>query len=138
MDEVLQLERDVVKLRLRTAEEIHGVMIGIAAHEAEEITDPVGHTEAEHLLVEANGALDIRSEKRHVAKLERPDAGDLLVLAEITPVLEEIDAGALVIFERQHLTHARDRIVAQLAAHPVFFELARELAEIGIRRDLER
>ena len=30
MDEVLQLERDVVKLRLRTAEEIHGVMIGIA------------------------------------------------------------------------------------------------------------
>src|SRR5438094_963351 len=100
MDEILELERDVVKLRLRTAEEVHGVVIGVAAHEAEEIADPVGDAEAEHLLVEGNRALDVGGEKRDVPDLERADAGHLLVLAEIAPFLEQVDGRALVVLER--------------------------------------
>src|SRR5271166_793395 len=103
MDEILELERDVMKLDVRPAEEVHGVMIGIAAHEAEEIADPVGDAKTEHLLVEADSALDVGGEECHVSKLERDDAGELLVLAEIAPILEQFDGRSLVVLERQHL-----------------------------------
>src|SRR6516165_8400497 len=138
MDEILELDRDVMELHVRPADEIASVMIGIAAHEAEEIADPVGDAKAEHLLVEADGTLDVGREKGDMPELQRTDAGDLLVLAEIAPVLEQLDGGALVVLERQHLAYARDGIVAQLAAHPVPGKRARHLAEIGIGRDLER
>src|SRR5262245_12050910 len=138
MDEILELEGDVVELGLRTAEEVHGVMIRVAAHEAEEIADPVGDAEAEHVLVEGNVEPDGGSEKRPVPELERPDAGDLLVLAEVAPFLEQIDGRSLVVLERQHLTHAGNGIVAQLAAYAVLVKLAREFAEIGIGGDFER
>src|SRR5262249_25314780 len=138
MHEVFELERDVMELHVWPGEEVHGVMIAVAAHEAEEIPDPVGDAEAEHLLVERHGALDVGREEGDVPELERPDAGDLRVLAEIAPVLEQLDGGALVVLERQHLAHAGNRIIAQLAAHAVLGELARQLAEVGIGRDLER
>src|SRR6516165_9283509 len=138
MDEILELDRDVMELHVRPADEIASVMIGIAAHEAEEIADPVGDAKAEHLLVEADGTLDVGREKGDMPELQRTDAGDLLVLAEIAPVLEQLDGRALVVLERQHLAYSRDGIVAQLAAHSVPGKLARHLAEIGIGRDLER
>src|SRR6516225_10568370 len=130
MDEILELERDVMELHVRAAEEIDSVMIGIATHEAEEIADPVGDAKAEHLLVKADGTLDVGREKGDMPELQRADAGDLLVLAEIVPVLEQLNRRALVVLERQHLAYSRDGIVAQLAAHTVFGELARHLAEI--------
>ena len=71
-------------------------------------------------------------------ELERADAGDLLVLAEIAPVLEQLDRGAFVVLEREHLADAGNGIVAQLAAHAVLGQLPRQFAEIGIGRDLER
>ena len=113
-------------------------MIGVAAHEAEEIADPVGDAEAQHLLVERHGSLDVRREEGDVPELERSDAGDLLVLAEIAPFLEQLDRGALVVLERQHLADPRNGVVAQLAAHAVLGKLARQIAEIGPGRNLER
>ncbi len=113
-------------------------MVRVAAHEAEEIADPVGDAEAQHLLIEAHGALDLGRIERDMAELERANAGNLLVLAEIAPVLEQIDGGTFVVLERQHLAHARNGIVAQLAAHAVLGELLCQVAEVVVRRDLER
>ena len=47
-------------------------------------------------------------------------------------------AGALVVLEGQDLAEAGDRIVAQFALDAVLLELAGEVLEIGIGRDLER
>src|SRR5215467_3200275 len=138
MHEVLELERDVMKLHVRTGEEVHGVMIRIAAHEAEEIADPVGDAKAEHPLVERHGALDVGRVEGDMSELERPDTGDLRVLGEVAPFLEQLDRRSLVVLEGQHLAHAGNGIVAQLAAHAVLGQLPRQLAEIGIGRDFER
>ena len=113
-------------------------MIGIAAHEAEEIADPVGHAEAQHLFVERHGSLNVRREEGDVPELERSDAGDLLVLAEIAPFLEQLDRGALVVLERQHLADPRNGVVAQLAADAILGKLPRQIAEIGPGCNLER
>src|SRR5262249_5638492 len=59
-------------------------------------------------------------------------------LGEIAPFLEQLDRRSLVVLEGQHLAHAGNGIVAQLAAHAVLGQLARQLAEIGIGRDFER
>src|SRR5437764_9246186 len=126
MDEVLELERNVMQLRLRPSKEIHSVMIGITAHETEEIPDPVRHAKAEHLLVESDGALNIGREEGDVPQLERADAGNLLVLAEIAPLLEQLDSRALVIVKRQHLADSGHGIVAQLAAHAILRKFARQ------------
>src|SRR6266566_8270079 len=136
MDEVLELERDVMELHVRPGEEVHAVMIGIAAHEAEEIADPVRDAKAENLLVEADGALNVGRVESDMAELERADAGDLLVLAEIAPLLEQLDGGSLDVGERQHLPDAGNGVVAQLAAYPVLGKLAPQFAEIRIGRDL--
>src|SRR5262245_63222872 len=109
MHEVLELERDVMKLHVRTGEEVHGMMVGIAAHEAEEIADPVGDAKAQLALVECHGALDVGRVEGDMSELERPDTGDLRVLGEIAPFLEQLDRRALVVLERQHLAHAGDR-----------------------------
>src|SRR6266436_1420546 len=90
MHEVLELECDVMKLHVRTGEEIHGVMIWIAAHEAEEIADPVGDAKAEHPLVECHGALDVGREKGDVPEPERPNTGNPRLLGEIVPFLEQL------------------------------------------------
>ena len=73
-----------------------------------------------------------------MSELERSDARHRRVLAEIAPVLEQLDGRALVVLEREHRADAREGIVAQFALDAVFRELARNLAEVGIRRDLER
>ena len=138
MDEVLQLEGDMVQLHVRPGEEVHAVMVWIAAHETEEIADPVGDAKAENLLVESDRALDIRSKEGDMAELERSDPGDLLVLAQIAPVLEQLDDRSLVVGKREHLPHAGSGIVAQLAADALACKLFGHVAEIGIGRDFER
>src|SRR5262245_10231336 len=99
MYEILELERDMMKRHVRAAEEVHGVMIRIAAHEAEEVADPIGDAKAEHLLVESDGALDVRRVESDVSELERADAGDLRMLAEIAPFLEQFDGRSFVVLE---------------------------------------
>ena len=50
--EVTKLECDVVHRAMRAGDEIDGVVVGIAAHEHEEVVDPVRHPEAECLRIE--------------------------------------------------------------------------------------
>ena len=76
--------------------------------------------------------------ERDVAELERADAAHLVVRAEILPLREQVDCGALVVLEGEHLAHAGNGIVAQLALDAVLRELLGELVEIRIGRDLER
>jgi hypothetical protein len=81
--------------------------------------------------------LDLRGEEGDMPELERADTGDLRVLGQVAPVLEQIDGRPLVVLERQHLAHAGNGIVAQLAAHAVLGEFLRQRAEIGVGRDLK-
>ncbi len=138
MDEVLQLERHVMHFRGRAADEIHGVMIRIAAHEHEEVGNPIRDPEAHHLAVKLGGLCRILDDPGDVAELERPDAVVLQMLAEIAPFLEQRDRRALVILKREHRPDARNRIVAQLAFDAVLFQVAGKRAEIGLRRHFER
>src|SRR5260370_39581404 len=107
-----------MQLDIRPGEEVHGVMIRIAAHEAEEVADPVRDPKAQHLLVEADGALDIGSEEGDMPELERSNAGDLLILAAIAPMRQQLDVRSLVVRKRQHLRDPWTRLVAHLAADP--------------------
>ena len=50
LGEVLHFEGDVVHLRLLAGEEIHRVVVRAAAQEREEVLDPVGNAEAQHLV----------------------------------------------------------------------------------------
>src|SRR6516165_11106746 len=113
------------------------MMVGVTAHEAEEVPHPIGDAKTKHLLIEADSALNVGGEECDMAELERADAGNLLVLAEIAPILEQLDHGSLVILERKHLTNAGHGIVAQLAAHAVLGKPSRHLTEVGIGPDLE-
>ena len=106
MREVAQLERDVMHGAVRAGDEIHRVMVGVAAHEHEEIVDPVRHLEAQHARVELRDRLGIVDVERDVAELEHADAGDVLAAADRLPLLEQLDRGALGILERQHLAEA--------------------------------
>ena len=106
VDEVLQLEGHVVHFDVVAADEIHRVMVGVAAHEHEKIVDPVGHLKAEHLLVEFSGLLRVVDHPGDVAEFQRADAIVLQVLAEIAPFLEQRDGGALVVLEGEDLADA--------------------------------
>src|SRR6516164_3173794 len=119
------------------ANEIHSVMIGVAAHEDEEVVDPVGDPEAEHLGIELRRLLRIFDDEGDMAEFQWPDAVMLQMLAEVAPFLEQFDGRTLVVLKREHRANAGNGIVAQLAFEAVLFERAGEFAEIRMRRDLE-
>ena len=96
---VLQLEGDVVHLDIVALDEVHGVMVRVAAHEHEPVLDPVRDLKAHHLGVEIGRRLHVRNVEGDVAELERSDAGNLVMLAEIAPFGEQVDAGAFVVLE---------------------------------------
>src|SRR4029077_8129066 len=100
-------------------DEIDGVVIGIETHEDEEIVDPVGNAKAEHLGIELGRLLWILDDESDVAEFERPDSVMLQMLAEIAPLLEQRDGGALVVLKRQHGADAGRGIAAQLALDAV-------------------
>src|SRR5262249_6856340 len=67
MHKVLHLEGNVMQHGIGTGEEVDRVMIRVAAHEAEEIANPVRHAKTEHLLIKTHGAGDVAREERTVA-----------------------------------------------------------------------
>src|SRR5579884_1098813 len=138
MNEILQLERHVMHFDVVAANEIHGVVISVATHEHEEVFDPIGDAETHHFLIELGRLLRIIDHPGDVAELERTDADMQEVLAQIAPLLEQRDGGALVVLEGQRRANARNRIIAQLALNAVLLELARHGAEIGIGGDFKR
>src|SRR5262245_47313044 len=113
-------------------------MVGIAAHEHEQILDPVGHLEAEDAFVELSDRLHVRHHEGDVAELEWGDSTDRLVRREIIPLGEELDGGALYVLECEQLLNDRDSVAAYSAINDFLGEPTADLAEIQIRRDLER
>src|SRR4051812_13065323 len=55
--EVAHLEGDMVHLGALAADEVHGVVVRVAAHEYEKVTVPVRDLEAQHALIELAGLL---------------------------------------------------------------------------------
>ena len=113
-------------------------MVRAAAHEGKPVLDPVRQPEAEHAAVVFDELLRLVDAERQMAELERADAGDRLVLCDRRLLGEHVDPGAFRIVERHRLGNARGRIVARLAAHALGFETLADVAELGVRIDLER
>src|SRR6476619_4176915 len=105
--EVAHLEGDMVYLGALAADEVHGVVVRVAAHEHEEIPVPVRHLEAEYALIEIAGLLHVGNDEGAVAELYRADAHNLLVGGEVIPLGEHLDGSPLVVLEGQQLGRAR-------------------------------
>jgi hypothetical protein len=137
MREVLQLEGDVMHVDVLAGDEVHRVVVGVAAHEHEEIADPVGHSKAQHLCIELGHRLGVVHGEGNVAKFERADAADRLAVADEGPFVEQLDHGAFGIGERQQFGRARDGIAAQLRVHAVAGQHFLQIGQIGVRCDLK-
>ena len=125
-------------LRALAAHEVDGVVVRAAAHEGEPVLDPVRQPEAQHAAVVFDEVLGLVDAERQMAELERADAGDRLVLGDRRLLGEHVDLGALRIVERHRLGDAGRGVVARLAAHALGFEALADVAELGVRIDLER
>ena len=112
-------------------------MVGTAAHEGEPILDPVRQPEAEHAAIVFDEFLGLRDAERQMAELERADAGDRLVLGDRGLFGEHVDLGPLRVLERHRLRNARRGVVAGFATHSFGFETLADVAELGVRIDLE-
>ena len=106
--EIPELVGDVMHLGALAADEIHRMVVGVAAHEYEKVADPIGDAEPQHLFVELGERLRLRRDEGDMPELERPGADDLLVIADGAPLAEQLDGGALGVLERQHLGQARN------------------------------
>ncbi len=71
---VLDLERDVMELRLGVVDEIDGVVIGIAAQEGKRVVAPIGDAEAKHVAIELHDLLHVVDPIGDVAEFQRHDA----------------------------------------------------------------
>src|SRR5262245_33538019 len=66
MSEVLHLKGNVMHLDLRAVDEIHSMMVRIAAQKDEIVLDPVRHPEAQHATVKVSHRLRVLDETRDV------------------------------------------------------------------------
>jgi hypothetical protein len=96
------------------------------------------HPEAQDLVVELARLLRVVDHPGDVAEFQRTDAVVRQVLAHVVPLFEQRDRGALVVLKRKHRAYTGDRVVAQLALDAFLLQFARQLAEVGIGRYLER
>src|SRR5262249_42943977 len=119
-------------------DEVERVVIGVAAHEYEEIAAPVRHPEAEHLGVELDDLLHVEHAIGDVAKLEDVEHARRLVAPGEFVLGIEVDRRALGIIERDRLRAPGRYIFPALGldAHPA--ELLDDVAEVAAGRDLER
>src|SRR5262245_37310931 len=135
---ILDLERDVMKLRNFIHHEIDGVVIGAAAQKREGVIAPVRHAKAEHVGVELHHLLHVLDAIGHVSELERHDAELAQVLLGEDIVGENFDPGVPRILEDNGLGDARRDAAAPLALDSVLRQLARKRGKIAPRRNLER
>ena len=134
---VFQLEGDVMHLRAGATDEIDRVMIRTAAHEGKPVLDPIRQPETQHAAVIFDELLGVVDAERQMAELERADAGDRLVLCDQGLFGEHVDPGAFRVVERDRLGDSRSRIVPRFTAHALGFEALADVAELGVRIDLE-
>src|SRR5262245_11378607 len=99
VSEVAQLEGEMVHGGGVALDEVHRVMVGVAAEKYEQVFDPIGDAKAEHLFVERRDAFRIRCDIGEMADLDRTDAGGLMLLADALPLREQLDRGAFRIGE---------------------------------------
>ena len=134
MREVAQLERDVVHVGALALDEVHRVVVGIAAHEHEDVLDPVGHAEAEDALVEIRDRLHVRHHEGDVAELERRDAADRLVRRQELPVRDQLDGGALDVLEGERASTCPEcRRCGSSLLMPCDGQPLGDLAEVRVR-----
>ena len=126
--EVAQFEGDVMHGDVLGGDEIHCVVVGVAAQEHEEVADPVRHPEAQNLGVKLCNRLGVGDAERDVAELESPDAGHLVVVAEMAPLAKQLDGRAFGILKRQDLGHAGHAVVCRSAADAVPLQTCAESA----------
>src|SRR5690242_6378913 len=88
MREIPQLEGDVMHLDVLADNEIDRVMVGVAAHEHEEVADPVGNAEAEDVAVELGHRPGIMGDEGDMSELQHAGPDDLLTVADIGPFVE--------------------------------------------------
>ncbi len=136
--EILHLERDMMQLGFLAGEEVHRVMVRVAAQKREEVSHPVRNTETEHLLIERCHLLGIVDDEGDVPEFERADSRHLVMASQVAPFRKQLDRGALRIFELQDLADARDRIVAQFVGDAVQGQPTALRGEVGVRRHFER
>jgi hypothetical protein len=127
----------VMHVDLVAFDEVHRVVVCVAAHEHEEIIDPVGDAEAQHLAVELDHRLRLRHEEGDMSDLEHAGAHHLLLVADMTPFAEQLDAGAFGILERQHLGQARNGVVTLFRRNSVLLQFAADVGEVRGGRHLE-
>ena len=135
---VAHLEGNMMELGLRVIDEVDGVMVDAAAHEAEIIRVPVRHPEAHHVGVELHGLLHVVNAVRDVAELERRDGGLLAIVIGELIFGVELDHRTLDVGEHQSARGAGRNAVPRLALDAVLGQRARERRKVGLRRDLER
>ena len=112
-------------------------MIDAAAEEYEEITDPIGGAEAEHLFVECRGCFRIRYGKCKMTELDRDGAAKRRTLRYKSWLREQLNRGSLGVAERQHAGKAGNVVLAGLAFEAHVSELARHVGKTERWRHLE-
>src|SRR6516165_2761439 len=93
VSEVLHLKGNVMHLDLRAADEIHSVMVRVAAQEDEIVLDPVRNPEAQHATVKVSHRLRVLVEMRDMTYLQRAGAEHLVVGTQIAPFRKQLDRG---------------------------------------------
>src|SRR5437879_13634682 len=100
---VAQLESGVEVPVRAGLHQIDGVMVGAAAQEGEEVTQPVRFAKAENVAIEFGGLLDVGDMEGDVAELVRHDAIGLKLLVREGRALEYLDCRAFGVLERHQL-----------------------------------
>ena len=116
---ILHLEGDVVQLRLRIIDEVHGMMIGVAAQEGEVVGMPVGDAEAEHVAIEFYGLVHVVDAIGDMAEFQRHDAGLPSVVLGEGVVGKEFDDSTFGVAEDNSIGDAGRNPAGALAFHAV-------------------
>jgi hypothetical protein len=120
------------------SDEIHRMVVGVAAHEHKEVADPVRDTKAQHFAVELCQRLRLRGDESDMAELEHADPDHRVVIADHAPFAEQLDLRAFGVLERQHLRQAGNGTVALFGCDAMFLQFAAQVGEVGVRRHFER
>ena len=134
---VLHLESDMVQLGHRIIHQIDGVMIRVAAQEAEEVAANVREAEAQHLLIEFHHGENVDAAIGDMAELEGHDAIGLAIVGRKFIFGIDVDVRALVVFEGDGVANPGADLAASGGAHAMFGQFLDAIVEIGARRHLK-
>ena len=114
------------------------MVIWTAAHEYEEVINPVGHSKLQHMLVERRNGFRIGRKESDMPKLQRSYAGYFLVAADMAAFGKKLDHRSIRIPKRQQRANAGGGVTALLALDPLVGKQPAHGREICARSDFER